>query len=89
MVTGATNGIGKAMAHDLATSGFNLVLIGRSEQALESTKQEIAAKNEGATIETRRMDFMETGVEDYRKLQESVKGLDIAILVNNAGVMSA
>ena len=41
MVTGATDGIGKAYATQVARRGMNVVLISRSSQKLEAVAQEI------------------------------------------------
>ena len=40
-VTGATNGMGAEFADQLAKEGFNLVLMGRSEEKLSKKKQEL------------------------------------------------
>lgn len=41
VVTGATDGIGKAMAQELARRGFNLVLVSRSIDKLNSVAKEL------------------------------------------------
>ena len=40
-MTGATSGIGKAFAQELAQQGFKLVLISRNEKTLNKTKQSL------------------------------------------------
>ena len=42
VVTGCTDGIGKAYAHELAKDGLNLVLISRSADKLEKVSEEIS-----------------------------------------------
>ena len=41
VVTGSTDGIGKAYAEELARKGLNIVLISRSPDKLNATAQEI------------------------------------------------
>ncbi|KAL5171168.1 Very-long-chain 3-oxoacyl-CoA reductase 1 [Glycine soja] len=41
MITGFTDGIGKAMAFELASKGLNLLLVGRNPLKLEATSKEI------------------------------------------------
>ena len=41
MVTGATDGIGKEFALQLAKAGFNILLISRSEEKLKQVSKEI------------------------------------------------
>src|ERR1041385_2430990 len=44
LVTGASKGIGKAIAFELAARGYNLLLVARSGSLLENTSSEISAK---------------------------------------------
>ena len=62
VVTGATDGIGKAAAMELAGEGFNIVLISRTLSKLETVAKEVeeyAKKTAGKTIHTRvvQLDF--------------------------------
>ena len=43
-VTGATSGIGKGFAFELARRGFNVLLVSRSETKLKSVKDELQSK---------------------------------------------
>jgi short-subunit dehydrogenase len=45
VVTGCTDGIGKAFAIGLAKKGFNVVLISRSKDKLQATKTEVGASS--------------------------------------------
>lgn len=41
LVTGASDGIGEAITHQLAKSGLNVILISRSQDKLEKVSQDI------------------------------------------------
>lgn len=45
MVTGATDGIGKSYARQLAKQGFNIILISRTQAKLETVAAEIGKLN--------------------------------------------
>ncbi|XP_040272764.1 very-long-chain 3-oxoacyl-CoA reductase-B-like [Bufo bufo] len=84
VVTGASNGIGKAYAKELARRGFDVVLISRSVEKLQNVADEIEKESQQKTkiIE---VDFTE-GTEIYPKVEKALKDLDIGILVNNIGI---
>ena len=44
IVTGATDGIGKAMAFEMAKKGMSVLLVSRTKDKLEACKQELLAK---------------------------------------------
>ncbi|XP_054728663.1 very-long-chain 3-oxoacyl-CoA reductase [Anastrepha obliqua] len=84
VITGATDGIGKAYANALAKKGFNLVLISRSLPKLENVAKKIG---EDFKVDTKIIDVDFTnGVDIYDKIKAGIEGLDIGVLVNNVGV---
>jgi 17beta-estradiol 17-dehydrogenase / very-long-chain 3-oxoacyl-CoA reductase len=87
VVTGASDGLGKEYAIQLAQKGFNLVLVSRTESKLQTLSTEIMQKYVGSSIQTKilPMDFSLNREEDYAKLEELIKGLDVGILINNVG----
>lgn len=87
LVTGASDGIGKEFALQLASKGFNILLVSRTESKLQVLGAEIESKYAGQGVKTKylTMDFAKNLDLDYAKLKEAVDGLDIAILVNNVG----
>ena len=92
VVTGATDGIGKAAALYLGRQGFNVVLMSRTQAKLEAVAKEIeqAAKQAGKTIKTRviQIDFTKTyDAATFGKIyEEKLKDLDLSVLVNNVGM---
>jgi len=85
IVTGATDGIGKEYARQLARSGINIILMSRSLDKLTRVAQEIEAE---FNVETQviQVDFS-AGRSVFDKISESIQGKEIGILVNNVGVM--
>ncbi|KAH0598930.1 hypothetical protein MHUMG1_03043 [Metarhizium humberi] len=87
VVTGASDGLGKEYASQLAAKGFNLVLVSRTKSKLESLAKELQEKYHGRDLDIKihAMDFAKDDDADYEKLAEVVRGLDVAILINNVG----
>lgn len=83
VITGATDGIGKEYAKQLASAGLNIVLISRSKQKLETVAAEIR-KSSGVETLTIVYDF--TDIEGFEALDEILNGLDVGVLVNNVGM---
>jgi len=88
VVTGATDGIGRAIAFRLAAAGLGLVLVGRNPEKLAAVAAEIKAKHPKVPeVRTFVLDFaseeLAAGVE---ALKEAIRGLDVGVLVNNAGL---
>ncbi|RMC00290.1 hypothetical protein DUI87_22897 [Hirundo rustica rustica] len=84
VVTGATDGIGKAYAEELARRGMKVVLISRSKEKLDQVSTEIREKYK---VETKVIvaDFGER--EDiYNGIKAGLEGLEIGVLVNNVGM---
>lgn len=85
VVTGATDGIGKAYAEELAKRGFNVVLISRTLEKLEKVSREIERQTQQKT-RIIQADFSK-GLEIYSNIEDGLKDLDIGVLVNNVGIM--
>ncbi|KAK9276425.1 hypothetical protein L1049_005958 [Liquidambar formosana] len=88
VVTGSTDGIGKALAFELASKGLHLVLIGRNPSKLEVTSNEVR-KRYGEQVEIKNIviDFAKFGGEEIaRTIKEEIEGLDVGILINNVGM---
>jgi NAD(P)-dependent dehydrogenase (short-subunit alcohol dehydrogenase family) len=84
LVTGATRGIGLAIARALAAEDCNLILTGRDEQALRRVSRELAS--EKIEILACPCDVRDPqSIDDlFRAIRKKCKRLDI--LINNAGI---
>jgi NAD(P)-dependent dehydrogenase (short-subunit alcohol dehydrogenase family) len=82
LVTGASKGIGLAIARQLAAEGCNVILVARTAGDLESARAAIVRES-GASVETKPMDL--SSGADVRALASQFP--DIDILVNNAGAI--
>ncbi|KAK8726951.1 hypothetical protein OTU49_010158, partial [Cherax quadricarinatus] len=87
IVTGATDGIGKAYAIELAKKGMNIVLISRTQEKLEKVAQEIRGQYEVET-DIVRADFTD-GRPIYDNIRKHLEGKEVGILVNNVGVVGS
>ncbi|EEQ41216.1 putative very-long-chain 3-oxoacyl-CoA reductase [Clavispora lusitaniae] len=84
VVTGASDGIGKEYALQLAAKGLNVVLVSRTLAKLESLASEIEEKHKVQTAIVA-FDASEDKEENYRQLRETIADLAVTVLVNNVG----
>jgi short-subunit dehydrogenase len=84
LVTGASAGIGKALAEQLAAGGANLVLTARRQERLQLLARELSAKHKVQT-EIFVADLAEpSGPEAIFQFTQQ-RGITVDLLVNNAG----
>lgn len=85
LVTGATNGIGKTSALELARMGAEIVLVSRSQDKLDKTAQEIKSATGNQKISTIQADL--SSLKDIRKAAETFLSQHnrLDVLLNNAG----
>ena len=86
VITGPTDGIGKGFAFQLAKKGLNLILVGRNPDKLKDVSDSIKSKNGNIQIKNVVVDFSGDLDEGVKRIQETIEGLDIGILINNVGV---
>ncbi|XP_058102096.1 very-long-chain 3-oxoacyl-CoA reductase 1-like isoform X1 [Magnolia sinica] len=88
MVTGSTDGIGKAFAFELASKGLNLILVGRSPTKLKATISGLHERY-GCQVMVRSVviDFSNDPLDVIdEKIKKGIDGLDVGILINNVGI---
>ncbi|XP_069693919.1 hydroxysteroid dehydrogenase-like protein 1 [Periplaneta americana] len=83
VVTGSTDGIGKAYALELARRNVNIVLISRTQQKLDEVAAEIESKFQVKT-RTIAADFSK-GQPVFDDIERELKDIPVGILVNNVG----
>src|SRR5690606_35892884 len=85
LITGASSGIGLALAREFAKHGHPLVLTARVEPELEAVAQELRAQH-GVPVSVLGKDLEEPGAVEQICERVQAAGEPIDILVNNAGL---
>ncbi|CAA7405081.1 unnamed protein product [Spirodela intermedia] len=86
VITGATDGIGKALAFELARRGLNLLLVGRNPDKLSEVTGEIQAQVPTVEVQTVVVDLSGDLSKGIRNLETAIEGIDVGVLVNSAGI---
>jgi NADP-dependent 3-hydroxy acid dehydrogenase YdfG len=91
VVTGASSGIGKAVAQSLAERGYDLVLVGRDEARLQETKSQVIplmADHASPEVLVRRADLRDMSAIN-RVVDATRSAFDrVDVLVHSAGYIS-
>ncbi|OCH94860.1 NAD-P-binding protein [Obba rivulosa] len=87
IVTGASDGIGKAIAQELYDKGFNLILHGRSEQKVRAVVEGLRARSTATGARDVRYFLADAGApgHDFAKLVAPYSDLNITLVVHNVG----
>lgn len=85
LITGASQGIGEAMARDLAKAGYNLIVVARREDVLLKLARELSSAH-GVAVEVFAADLAKE--RDVTALIEHIDTRTISICVNSAGIAS-
>ena len=78
LITGSTDGLGRALAGELVARGYDVLVHGRSRERAESVAREVGAAGLHVADYER--------LDDVRALAEQAQ--DVDVLVNNAGIAS-
>ncbi|KRH93419.1 17 beta-hydroxysteroid dehydrogenase type 3 [Pseudoloma neurophilia] len=83
LITGSTDGIGKAIALKLAQKGKKLLLLGRNSEKLEAVRKE-------ALVHLKKEEYVITAQYDFSTEQDfsNLPDVPIGMLINNAGLSS-
>lgn len=85
LITGASQGIGEAIARQLAAAGHNLILVARREEVLMRIATELASRH-GVVVEVFAADLASSA--DQSALINHIHNRTISICVNSAGIAS-
>jgi short-subunit dehydrogenase len=84
LVTGASSGIGAAIARELASRGYSIALVARREERLRSLATDLASEH-GVAAEAIACDLGDPDERDRLADELRGRGRSVEVLVNNAG----
>jgi len=86
LVTGGTEGIGHAFANELASKGFNIILLSHNHKKLEETQRELQTHYPQIQVRTIEADLTKAYEDGFaERIYQKAGNLDTSVLVNNAG----
>ncbi|KAJ1898425.1 hypothetical protein LPJ66_002764, partial [Kickxella alabastrina] len=84
VVTGCTDGIGKAAALHLADKGFNIIMLSRTPSKLADMKKEIEKK--GVSVKSYAVDFTKCTESQWSDIHDLIQGESVSVVINNVGL---
>jgi 17beta-estradiol 17-dehydrogenase / very-long-chain 3-oxoacyl-CoA reductase len=84
LITGASDGLGKAFAQKLAGFGFNLLLVSRTQAKLTRLQAEL--ETQGIEVKTVCADLSDPSDQTYASITDVAQDLDLSIVINCVGV---
>lgn len=83
LITGASDGLGKSFAQELARYGFNLILVARTQSKLDRLKGEVEAC--GIRVRTVAADLSDNSPATYAPIAAVVADIDLSVVINCVG----
>jgi short-subunit dehydrogenase len=84
LITGASSGIGKELAHALAERGYELILVARRKERLSAIAKELTSTYK-TKVSVYAMDLSTPGSSAQLEKKALADGHSVDVLVNNAG----
>lgn len=85
LVTGASDGIGRALCEELSEQGFNVVLHGRNEAKLSRVCEELQSTHPERHFRIVTVDASSFSTSDIDRIVGTVADVPLTILINNVG----
>mmetsp|Transcript_104264 Transcript_104264/g.334432 ORF Transcript_104264/g.334432 Transcript_104264/m.334432 type:complete len:321 (-) Transcript_104264:50-1012(-) len=86
VVTGATDGIGRGYAIELAKQGMSVLLVSRTEAKLVEVEKEIKEKFPKVKVDHLSIDYSNFDSAARQAVKAKVADLDVGVLINNVGM---
>jgi len=86
LITGASAGIGREFAHQLAARAKSLVLIARREQRLNELRDELNQRYPNGLVSVRKIDLADLPQQNELLGWLDSEKIDVDLLINNAGL---
>jgi len=83
IVTGGTDGIGKAYCIEFARAGMNVLLMSRNPAKCQAVEEELRAEFPKVQISHLAIDFGHFDAEKRELVRSTIANLDVGVLVNN------
>ncbi|XBW36359.1 hypothetical protein QEN19_001938 [Hanseniaspora menglaensis] len=89
LVTGCTDGIGLEYTKQLASKGYNVILLSRTEEKLQALSKELKQEYEQGSFPIYVLNCKNVDEDETAKLANFVKNYPVTVLINNVGLSHA